>query len=76
GRYAKATGGDVFYAKTRQALETLFSRVTEQARNQYTLAYAPRDTDRTLDYHSIEVRVRRPALTIIARDGYYALPPP
>jgi VWFA-related protein len=74
--YARATGGDIFYARSRAELETLYSRVTEQARNQYTLAYVPRDTDRSKDYHSIEVRVRRPALRILARDGYYSEPQP
>jgi len=40
-------------------MEELYSRVTEEARNQYTLAYAPSGTDRGVEYHSIEVRVRR-----------------
>ncbi len=75
-KYARATGGDVFYAPTRAGLESLYSRVTEQARNQYTLAYVPRDTDRRRQYHGIEVRVRRPNLTLLARDGYYVLNQP
>jgi VWFA-related protein len=75
-RYARMTGGDVFYANSRGELESLFSRVTEQARNQYTLAYAPKGTDRSREFHSIEVKVRRGALTILARDGYYTTPTP
>lgn len=70
-RYANATGGDVFYASKLDSLEDAYSRATEEARNQYTLAYAPRGTDRSIDYHSIEVRVKRPGLTIRTRDGYY-----
>ena len=70
-RYARATGGDVFYASNRADLEALYSRVAEQARNQYTLGYVPQKTDRTVEYHSIEVRVRRSDLTLLARDGYY-----
>jgi VWFA-related protein len=75
-KYAHATGGDVFYAASRADLEGLYSRVAEQARNQYTLAYVPQKTDRTLEYHAIEVRVRRSGLTLLARDGYYVLPKP
>lgn len=75
-RYARATGGDVFYATSLAELESLFSRVTEQARNQYTLAYTPRGTDRSREYHEIEVRVRRPGLDIRARDGYFSVPLP
>lgn len=70
-KYAKATGGDVYYAARREELGDLYARVTEEARNQYTLAYTPRGTDRSLDDHSIEVRVRRPGLAILARNGYY-----
>jgi len=44
--YAHDTGGDVYYAARRNSLEELYSRVTEQARNQYTLAYAPTGTTR------------------------------
>jgi VWFA-related protein len=73
-RYAKATGGDVFYSNTRDELESLYARVTEQARNQYTLAYAPRGTDRGREYHEIEVRVRRPNLSILTREGYFTAP--
>lgn len=71
-RYAHSTGGDVFYAASQAELEKLYGGVSEQARNQYTLAYVPRGTDRSLEYHSIEVRVRRPDLTLLARDGYYS----
>jgi len=74
-KYARATGGDVFYATRREELENLYSVVTEEARNQYTLAYAPQKTDRALNYHGIEVRVRRPGLTLLARDGYYVAKP-
>jgi VWFA-related protein len=72
-RYARATGGDIVFAGSRTELESLYPRVTEQARNQYTLAYVPRGNDRTLSYHSIEVRVRRQNLSLLARDGYYVV---
>ncbi len=75
-RYAHATGGDVFYAVKRADLESLYAMVSEQARNQYTLAYVPEKTDRSLEYHNIEVRVRRPGLVLLARNGYYVPPKP
>ena len=71
-KYAHDTGGDVYYGLKRRAMEELYSRVTEEARNQYTLAYAPSGTDRGAEYHSIEVRVKREGLTILTREGYYA----
>lgn len=75
-RYAHATGGDIYYASRRDTLESLFARVTEQARNQYTLAYAPKGTDRAADYHSIEVRIRRAGLDILTRSGYFRVVQP
>ncbi|MBI3664147.1 MAG: VWA domain-containing protein [Acidobacteria bacterium] len=75
-RYARLTGGDIFYATSRADLESLFARVTEQARNQYTLAYAPRGTDRSKEFHSIEIKVTRAGLSLRARDGYFTTPTP
>jgi len=70
-KYANTTGGDTFYAGKDRGLENLYASVTEQARNQYTLTFGPQDTDRAKDFHSIEVRVRRPQLDVTAREGYY-----
>jgi VWFA-related protein len=70
-KYATSTGGDTFYAGKDAGLERLYASVTEQARNQYTITFQPQDTDRSKDYHSIEVRVRRPDLDVTARQGYY-----
>ena len=70
-KYAHDTGGDVYYGLKSRAMEELYARVTEEVRNQYTLAYSPSGTDRGADYHSIEVRVRREGLAILTREGYY-----
>jgi len=71
-KYAHSTGGDIYYGGvSRENLESLYARVSEQARNQYTIAYSGAHTDRTKLYHSIEVRVRRPGLSLLSRDGYY-----
>ena len=71
-KYAHATGGDIFYGGvSRENLEELYARVSEQARNQYTIAYSGAHADRSKPYHSIEVRVKRPGLTLLTRDGYY-----
>lgn len=70
-RYAHSTGGDVDYAVRGSDLPDIYTQVTEQARHQYTLGYVPAGTDRSKNYHSIEVRVRRPGLNILTREGYY-----
>jgi VWFA-related protein len=70
-KYALKTAGDYFYASKEDDLDRLYSEVTEEARNQYTLTFSPRGADKTHDYHSIEVRVRRPGLNVWTREGYY-----
>jgi VWFA-related protein len=73
-KYASATGGQVFTEFGREAIESAYSRVTAEARNQYTLGYTTRATPSS-NYRGIEVRVGRPGLRVYARDGYYPLPP-
>jgi VWFA-related protein len=70
-KYATDTGGDTFYAAKQPDLERLYSDVTEEARNQYTLAFEPNGVDKSHDFHPIEVRVRRPGLNVLTRQGYY-----
>jgi VWFA-related protein len=68
--YAHDTGGDTYFGAKQDTFSEFYSRITEEARNQYTLIYSPR-SDSKVDYHKIEVRVRRPDLTVLAREGYY-----
>ena len=70
-RYARATGGDTYFVGNAPALARAYAQVAEEARHQYTLAYVPAHSDRSQNYHSIEVRVRRPGLEVLSRDGYY-----
>jgi Ca-activated chloride channel homolog len=70
--YAHATAGDIYFAAKANAMEELYARVTEEARNQYTLAYSPRGTDRAKEYHDVEVRVKREGVKIQTRDRYYS----
>jgi VWFA-related protein len=70
-KYATQTGGDAFYGAKEEELERLYADVTEEARNQFTLTFQPIGVDASHDYHPIEVRVRRPGLSILTREGYY-----
>jgi Ca-activated chloride channel family protein len=69
--YANDTGGDIYYAATRNIMERLYSQITEEARHEYTLAYVPRGIKHNSTYHKVEVRVAREAVTIKSRPGYY-----
>ncbi len=73
-RYVSATGGEVFAEFSKDAIEQAYSRLTEEARNQYTLGYTTRATAAN-SYRTIDVRVHKPGLIVRAKDGYYPLPP-
>lgn len=68
--YSRDTGGDIYYGAKSRSFEEFYSRITEEARNQYTLSFEPKG-ERKVDYHSLEVKVRREGLTILTRQGYY-----
>lgn len=72
-KFADDTGGSMFYSFKRETLENIYPALTEQVRNQYELTYTPnRETDNSV-FKSIEVRVSRPGVHVIARQGYYAV---
>jgi VWFA-related protein len=70
-KLASDTGGDIYQAGDQFDLERLYSAVTEQARNEYTLTFSPQEVAKGQDFHPIEVRVERPGLSVETRQGYY-----
>ena len=73
-KYAIDTGGETFAEFDKQSIERAYAKVTEFARNQYTLGYNTRAT-LSSTYRSIDVHVHRADLVVIAKSGYYSLPP-
>jgi VWFA-related protein len=74
-KYANATGGEVVNALSQDAIEQAYSKLMDDARNQYTVGYTSPATLSTA-YKSIEVRVSADTtVKVFARDGYYPLPP-
>ena len=69
--YANDSGGDIYYAVQSAAIERLYSRITEEARHEYTLAYVPHGNNRNASYHKVEVRTTREGVTLKTRQGYY-----
>lgn len=73
-KYANATGGEILTSLTRDGIENAYSRLMDDARNQYTIGYTSPTTLSTA-YRSIEVQITRPDLKVYAKEGYYPLPP-
>ena len=70
-KYPSETGGDSFYAAKERDLERVYSTLTEEARNEYTIVFAPKQIKTLEGYHPIEVRVERPGLHVLAREGFF-----
>jgi VWFA-related protein len=73
-KYVSDTAGDMSAEFDRQSIEQAYAKITDVARNQYTLGYTTRATAAT-GYRVIEVRVHRANLKVVAKAGYYPLPP-
>jgi VWFA-related protein len=74
-RYGPASGGDFYTALKKTAIDPIYARITEQARYQYILTYIPQKPP-TVEpvFRAIEVRVKKPGVTVLARDGYIPEP--
>lgn len=69
--YATATGGDIFYAKKSSTMENLCSKIAEQARYDYTVAYVPIGNANERNFHTVRVTATT-GLTASTRRGYYS----
>lgn len=74
-KYTYATGGgEAIPAGSVNAIEDAYAQLASEARNQYTLGYAPKAVTGGSAYRSIEVLVDKKGLKVTAKDGYYPLP--
>ncbi len=73
---ATQTGGRAFAATLSSDLPAVAARIAIELRNQYVLAYYPKDQARDGKYHKVEVKLTQPAgispLKAHWRLGYYA----
>ena len=70
--FAEKTGGTFVAAPGGNGMRDAFKNIVEELGSQYTLAYSPRDAKKDGKFHSIEVTVSKPNLTIRTRKGYNA----
>lgn len=69
--YADATGGNLDGEFRQRGIEQSFARLIGEVRNQYTIGYYTHEPFIDGKYRSLEVKVMRPNLTVIAKKGYY-----
>jgi VWFA-related protein len=69
--YVNATGGNMDAEVRTGSIEKSFSAIAEEARTQYTLGYYTHQPFIDGKYRKLEIRVLRPNLTVIAKQGYF-----
>ena len=69
--YADATGGQCDPEFRPRGIEDSFARLAEQVRTQYTIGYYSHEPFIDGKFRSVEVKVMRPNLEVIAKKGYY-----
>jgi Ca-activated chloride channel family protein len=66
------TGGGYFELQKSADLSPTFTRVAQELRSQYLIAFAPATLDGKV--HKLEVKVTKPGMTVRARRSYLAAP--
>ncbi len=69
--YAAATGGNFDSEFRTGGIERSFAKIVSEAGNQYTLGYLTHEPFIDGKYRTIEVRVLRSGLTVLAKKGYW-----
>jgi Ca-activated chloride channel homolog len=67
-RLASPTGGQAFFVRNVAELTAVYTRIADQLRAQYLLAYQPDTTSET--FRSVAVEVLRPGTQVEAPEGY------
>ena len=70
-KYTAATGGQTDPEFRPKGIQNSFASITNEVRAQYTVGYYTHESPFNESYRKTEVRVLKPGLTIICRDGYY-----
>jgi VWFA-related protein len=71
GQLAQDTGGLLF--ENTNNLRQGFDRIESDLRNYYLIGYTPTNDKYDGRFRTIDVRVKRPGLTVAARKGYFAV---
>jgi VWFA-related protein len=68
--YTNETGGNLEAELRQRGIEESFQKIFEEVRTQYTVGYYSHEPFIDGKYRTLEVRVMRPNVTVIAKKGY------
>ena len=70
-QYAAATGGEAIAEWRQKGIEQSFAKIGGDVRLQYTVGYYSNEPITDGKFRSVEVKVLRPGLDVVAKKGYY-----
>jgi VWFA-related protein len=70
-KYIVDTGGEPEFERGVEGIEKSYAKIAEEARNQYTLGYYSHQPAIDGKFRKIDVRVDRPGMDVVAKQGYY-----
>jgi VWFA-related protein len=73
GQLSRETGG--FLIQSSNDMTAGFRRIDQDIRNHYVLTYVSKRPEYDGKFRRLDVRVKRPGVTVSARKGYYAVRP-
>lgn len=73
--YTRYTGGHELGFRNEKALQSDVQRIGDELHSQYLLSYTPNNQDQA-GFHKITVEVKRPGVSVRARDGYWSAAKP
>jgi len=73
-RLAKETGGSYFEVSKKMTIDQVYGQIEEDLRSQYSIGYVSDRPATISEFRRIQLTVKKPGLTINARDRYWAGP--
>jgi VWFA-related protein len=70
-RLAHETGGEFFEVSAGNPIDTIYARIEEDLRNQYSIGYTPSRPDLDGKYRKLKLTTMQKGLVVRTRDGYY-----
>jgi VWFA-related protein len=72
-KISEDTGGH--FIKNTNDISMGLDRIDAEIRSRYTLSYRSTDSNFDSSFRKVKIEVRKPDTTVVARPGYYAIPP-
>lgn len=72
---SEETGGKAFFPNSIGELDSIYSKISDELRTQYTIGFYSSVSAPSSDFHQINLTTRNPRLRVRTRRGYFAKKP-